>query len=585
MATPITQEEISMKPLWLAFCAVLVGVIGGFGAIVFRMMIGFVHNLLFQASLSTNFSAEHHIAPSIWGIGIIFVPVVGAVVVTWLTQTFAPEAKGHGVPEVMNAIYYGKGKIRPVVALVKALASAISIGSGGSIGREGPIVQVGSAFGSSLGQLFTMSVSQRNLMIAAGAAAGIAATFNAPIGGLAFAFELLMVSISASTVGMVAIATVTATYIANVFIGLAPSFDVPKITLALHHIYSLPMLLWFVPFGIIMGLVSALFIRSIYWTEDTFDRVFHNPYIRHMFGMFLLGVLMYALLRLTGEYYVAGVGYSTIIELLRGILTNPWFLLILFIVKLLATCLTLGSGASGGIFSPSLFLGATFGASFAAFLNHFAPGLHADPVMFTVAGMAAMVSGTTGAVITAITMTFEQTRDYSAILPIMLSVALAYMIRVMVCKESIYTLKLKRRGFALPQGLLAAYNPSQIATDFMSTDFEIIEKEDVSAWLEDLDPLNAKKYTLVEENGEVIGVIRKELRYLMADVAPAKAINTNIIFVRPDSRWPVVIRYMQRKNSEIALVNYRKGLEKTSSVVGVISPIEILDATSKTSEL
>src|SRR5262245_59808923 len=176
----------------MILCALGVGVIAGFGAVVFRAMIGLFHNLLFLRQWSFDYDANIHTPPSPWGAGIILVPVLGAVAVAFLVKTFAPEAKGHGVPEVMDAIYHKEGRIRPIVALVKSLASAISIGSGGSVGREGPIIQVGAAFGSTLGQVIAMPARLRAVLIAAGAGGGIAATFNTPIGGIAFAVELML---------------------------------------------------------------------------------------------------------------------------------------------------------------------------------------------------------------------------------------------------------------------------------------------------------------------------------------------------------------------------------------------------------
>ena len=166
---------------WLIALSIIIGIVGGFGALIFRAMIGLVHNLFFNGHLSAHYDTNLQSMPSVWGMGFMLIPIIGGLIVTWPTQTFAPEAKGHGVPEVMNAIYYQHGKIRPIVALVKSIASAISIGTGGSVGREGPIIQIGAASGSTLGQWIHMPARQRNTLIAAGATAGIAATFNAPL--------------------------------------------------------------------------------------------------------------------------------------------------------------------------------------------------------------------------------------------------------------------------------------------------------------------------------------------------------------------------------------------------------------------
>ena len=185
-----------ISPLLLSLLSVLVGVVAGFGAVVFRGLIGLFHNLLFLGRFSFAYNANVHTPASPWGPLVILVPVLGAAGVAFVVKKFAPEARGHGVPEVIDAIYYNRGRIRPVVALIKSLASALSIGSGGSVGREGPIIQVGCSFGSSIGQLLRVPAWQRVVVIAGGAGGGIAATFNTPVGGVLFALEMMMHEIS-----------------------------------------------------------------------------------------------------------------------------------------------------------------------------------------------------------------------------------------------------------------------------------------------------------------------------------------------------------------------------------------------------
>ena len=326
--------------------------------------------------------------------------MIGAVVVAFLVKNFAMEAKGHGVPEVMEAIYYNKGVIRPIVALIKALASALSIGSGGSVGREGPIVQIGSAFGSTMGQVLHLPAWQRITLIAAGAGGGIAATFNTPIGGVLFAIELLLISIDARNVLLVATATAIATCISRLLMGTHPAFFIPTLAVP-DFIQTQPWALVAFPLlGVLMGLLSVAFIRGIYGMEDMFDAMPGNYYTRHMLGMLCVGVMMALLFHNTGHYYIQGVGYATIIDILNGSLINPWFLLLLVALKLLATSLSLGSGASGGVFSPALFMGATGGAAFGHLCQALLPAVHVDIATFAVAGMAAAIGGSTGAVLT-----------------------------------------------------------------------------------------------------------------------------------------------------------------------------------------
>src|SRR6202522_432478 len=370
------SEEIRpMRLPQLSLLALGLGVVTGLGAVLFRALIGLLHNLLFVGQPIIHYDANIFTAPAPWGPLVILVPVVGAVGVTFLVSNFAPEAKGHGVPEVMDAIYYKGGVIRPVVALVKSLASAIAIGSGSSVGREGPIIQIGSALGSTLGQIIRMPAGQRIALVAAGAGAGIAATFNTPIGGVMFAIELMMPEGSVDPFLPVAIATGTATFVGRWFFGDTPAFHVPPLQAMAVNSNALIVLILFAVLGALSGLVAAGFIQGLHLAEDMFDRI-KSRYWRHMLGMLMVGVLMYTLLRTLGQYYVDGVGYATVQAVLAGQMSTFWLLGLLGLCKALATSLSLGSGSSGGIFSPSLFMGAALGGGFAALLNSAGLPLH-----------------------------------------------------------------------------------------------------------------------------------------------------------------------------------------------------------------
>ena len=382
-----------------------VGIIGGLGAVIFRHLIGLVHNVAFLGQLSTLYDASVFTALSPWGAWIIVVPVVGSLCVTFLVVNFAPEAKGHGVPEVIDAIYYNRGIIRPVVGAVKALASALAIGTGAAVGREGPIIQIGASFGSTLGQLFRMQTGQRVTLVAAGAGAGIAATFNTPIGGVLFAVELMLPEISVDTFLPVAIATSTAAYVGHLFFGMEPAFAIPAaLGASMAGPTPLLTLLLYTIMGALLGVAAAAFILGLEGMTTLFNRI-PNPYLRHAIGMLLVGLLIYGMVRWTGHYYVEGVGYAMIQSLLQGHIQGVGFLLMLFAAKLLAFNLSLGSGSSGGVFSPALFMGAALGAAVSAVAS--AMGLSTSLPAFAIVGMGAMVGSSTGAAMTAVTMIFE----------------------------------------------------------------------------------------------------------------------------------------------------------------------------------
>src|ERR1700684_163692 len=276
-ASLMESEDSHQLPLaQLSLLALALGIVTGLGAVLFRDLIGLIHNLLFGGHAVVHYDANVFTAPAPCGPLVILVPVVGAIGVTFLVSNFAPEAKGHGVPEVMDAIYYKGGIIRPVVALVKSLASAIAIGSGASVGREGPIIQIGSALGSTLGQVIRMPAGQRIALVAAGAGAGIASTFNTPIGGVMFAIELMMPEVSVETFLPVAIATGTATFVGRWFFGDAPAFEVPPLQAMAVDSSALLVLVLFAVMGALSGVAAAGFMRGLHLTEDIFDRIRHR---------------------------------------------------------------------------------------------------------------------------------------------------------------------------------------------------------------------------------------------------------------------------------------------------------------------
>jgi len=566
-----------LSDLVMALLALAVGVIAGGGAIVFRAMIGGFHDLLFLGELSWRYDANLHTPPSPWGVLVILVPVVGAVGVAFIVGTFAPEAKGHGVPEVMEAIHYRDGRIRPVVALVKSLASALSIGSGGSVGREGPIAQIGAAFGSTLGQVIQMPAHQRIVLVSAGAGAGIAATFNAPMGGIFFAVELMLPAMTARSIFAVSLATVVATGIGRGAFGALPSFSVPALTVpGIDH--SLSTLPRFLICGLATGLFATLMVHGIYWFEDRFDAMPGTYYTRHVLGMLAVGLIFLAFMSVVGplfgqpgHYYVEGVGYATILDVLRGDLTAPGFLLLLAGAKLLVTGLTLGSGASGGVFSPSLFMGATLGASLGAILEALAPGAGLTSVSFAVAGMAGMVAGTTGAVLTAIVMVFEMTWDYGVILPTILTAVTAYAVRQRLSPASIYTLKLLRRGHVVPQGLQAWIVGTRRARDVMSAGFVVRDADQPEDPAPPPDP------------GAVV-VVARGARVAAVAVGD-EAASLAYVRVAADDRLAAVLRALGRAEAKVALVMRSAGSESPRDLMGVITDREIAAQARSTARL
>ena len=417
--------------------ALAIGAGAGFGAVVFRYLIlGFT--LLFTGQRDYS-SAGHAPYGYLHGLGFWFVvltPILGGLLYGPLIHRYGREARGHGVPEVMYAVSERGGRIRPQVAIVKSLASALCIGSGGSVGREGPIVQIGSALGSTLGQWTRMPESRLRILVACGAAGGISATFNAPIAGVFFALELILRDFEADAFGVVVLSSFVADIIGRAAFGSHPFLSLPP--LQLHSPLEYPL---YAGLGILCAVVAIAFVRVLYGSEDIADRLWRGPeWLRPAAGGLLLGLLLLAL----PELY--GVGYPQLEGAIRG-RDVIGLLLLLLVGKMIATSATLAIGGSGGVFAPSLFIGAMLGTAYGAIVHHLAPGFPAAPAgTYGLVGMGAVFAAAARAPITAVIIIFELTGDYRIILPLMLAVALAVGASRLLSRDTVYTLKLRRRG-------------------------------------------------------------------------------------------------------------------------------------------
>jgi len=452
---PVLDQLKSNEHTIMAGLAVAVGLAGGFGAVGFRYLITFFQSLAYGSSkeLLEAVSALpwYH---KVW------IPALGGMVVGPLVYFLAREAKGHGVPEVMEAVALRAGIIRKRIVLVKTLASAISISTGGSVGREGPIVQIGSAIGSTLGQFLKVSADRMRTLVGCGAAAGIAATFNAPIAGSMFALEVILGDFGLATFSPIVIASVVATAVSRAYLGDTPAFIVP--TYQLISAWEFPM---YLVLGVFSAVVGVTFTKTLYRTEDMFDAFKFPEYLKAIIGGLILG--------LGGLVFpqILGVGYGAIDLALMQQLAW-WLLLVLIVVKILATSITIGSGGSGGIFAPSLFLGAMAGGFFGAVVHNLFPNVTASPGAYSIVGMGAVVSATTHGPLTAILILFEMTGSYKIILPLMLSCIVGTIASGQLLRESIYTLKLVRRGIDIRQGKEVNILKDMFVKDVMNTKVE-----------------------------------------------------------------------------------------------------------------
>lgn len=477
---------------FMIIVAIIIGILAGFAAIAIRALIEGISSLSFsgEGSLLENiYNTEWY-----W---ILLIPAIGGMIVGPLIYFFAPEAKGHGVPEVMQAILLRGGAIRPRVAFVKAIASAITIGTGGSVGREGPIIQIGSSLGSTVGQFFRVPSSRLKTLVGCGAAAGIAAAFNAPIAGALFAVEIILMDFAVAQFSPIVISSVMATVVSHSFEGKFAAFTVP----AYQYVSPYEIGFYFL-LGAVSGIISFLFIKVLYFSEEYFDEKFNFPeYLKPVIGGLAIGLMALVFPQ------VMGIGYDSINAALHGDMI--WYLALgLVFLKILATSLTLGSGGSGGIFAPSLFMGAMLGAFFGYFVNLYFPDITAGPGAYALVAMGGLVAGTTRAPVTAIIIVFELTNDYAIILPLMVTVVISLILSSKLSRESIYTLKLVLRNIYIKEGTATNIMESIFVKDVFKKDFDKIHISDnFNAVVKKVINGRGRKFPVVDNENNLMGVI------------------------------------------------------------------------------
>ena len=469
--------------------AVIVGLGTGLGAVFFIWLLGVMGD---GVQVVRNTLGDV--------VGLLLAMGVAGLVVGFIVERWAAEAKGHGVPEVMEAIAVRGGRIRPRVAAAKILASSLTIGAGGSAGREGPIVQVGAALGSTLGQLLHFANERVRTLVACGAAAGIAATFNAPIAGAIFALEVILGRFTSRYFGAVVISSVSASIVSRIFLSDRPAFAVPAYPL--NHLGELPI---YVVLGGLAAIVAVLFIRVLYFAEEKFDRWQAPQAVKSALGMLLTALVA---LLLPGRE-VLGPGLHFIGEVIADNITLSLAMMgALLLLKLIATSFTLGSGNSGGVFAPALFMGAALGGIVGTVANNLWPDVAANPGAYAIVGMAAVFAGAARAPITAILIVFEMSNDYKLILPLMLATVLSTILADALFAESIYTFKLKLKGISLQGGRDVDVLQGVSVGEVMSRDLNTVS---TSTTLTELSDIFARTHShgllILDPQGKLWGLV------------------------------------------------------------------------------
>jgi CIC family chloride channel protein len=534
-------------------------------------MIGLFTNLAFYHQFSFHFRSPEHSPLGAW---IIVIPVVGGIVVGLMAKYGSEKIKGHGIPEAMEAVLQSRSRIQAKVAILKPLSAAIAIGTGGPFGAEGPIIQTGGAVGSMVGQLFATTAVERKVLLACGAGAGMAATFNTPIAGVILAIELLLFEFRGRSFIPLVIASVLATSTRAILLGQKSMFTMANVDFDVLH--GLP---FYLLLGVLCGVAAIGYTKALYWVEDQFDRLPISDLWHPAIGALGLGIIGYFVPR------VLGVGYDTISDILNGNLALH-LLIAIAVFKSVALMISLGSGTSGGLLAPMFMSSAAMGGAFAIGIDRLLPGAHLSPGAFALVAMAAVFGAASRATFTFIVFAFEITRDYNAILPLMLCCVIADLIALNYLPHSIMTEKLARRGLHVP----GEYEVNVL--NFVRVD-EVMRKDVVpipaDMTVGDLTALIGRgehQYTLTEglpiaaSDGKLVGVITEGdlLRALEDDPAgKTKVVNAGghkpIVAFSDEQAFDALFRMLQNNIGRLPVVTR----ENPEQMVGYLNRSSILN--------
>ncbi len=454
---PLKRIQVSETNIELLL-ACLVGIGAGFATVFFRWLLSQMHHLFFGILWPFLESISPFLLP--------LIPMLGAVILIPIARRFPGEISGYGMPKFLIAVHLKGGLIRTRDIFVKIFTASLTISSGGSAGVEGPIAQIGGAVGSSIGRFFSMGSHRLKVLIACGSAAGIAAQFNAPLAGVLFAQEIIMIGqFQLQTFGVIVISSGLATAISRAYYSSAPTFG--KLS---YNLTSAWELLAYILLGLVIGFLGALFIRFFFWVNDRFKNLPLHKNLKPILGAFMVGCLGLI------SFATLGDGYESIKEAINwhGDEELLFYFALLFILKVIATSITLGSGNVGGLFAPSLFIGAMIGAVFGGGLAMIFPESGITPGSYSLVGMGAFLASTTHAPMTAIFLLFELTNNYQVILPIMFASVIGVMLAKRICEDSLDSLELSRQGIILHMNKEESLLNQIRVEEVMLTEFETL---------------------------------------------------------------------------------------------------------------
>jgi CIC family chloride channel protein len=558
-----TMERFRIGPqLFTVLLATIIGALTGLGAVSFILLIRLFKSFFFGVLYSA-------MAPAPFLIFLL--PALGGLAIGPLIHYFPKEAKGDGVPHAMETVALRGGIIQPRTVALRTITAAITIGSGGSVGREAPIAQIGAAVGSMVGQFLRVSGERMRNLVGCGAAGGIAAVFNAPMGGVFFALEVLLGDFSAQTFPPIVIASVAAVAVSRAFLGNVLIFSVPPFALA-----SMPQILFCAFLGIACGVIAQAFIRSLDATEKTFSSSRIPVWARAAVGGGLTGIIAIKFPQ------VLGTDHTALDQALHGAL--PWVLLMVVgFLKIVATSFSLGSGGSGGVLGPSLFIGGMIGGLVGTAANALFPGTAGSVGGYTLIGMAAFLAPMVGAPLTAILILFEMTGDYEIILPLLIAVISAMLVSGQISRFSLYTHHLHKKGVDLVRGREEGVLKTITVRDVMRKEVLTIPS---SASFRHLSARflaeHVDYFYLVDSHGALNGVVSfSDIRpYLMeeglGDLVRVKDIaSSNVISLTPqESLFDVLIKFGYKNVAVLPVISDLQ----SRKLIGIIHRKEVLEA-------
>ncbi|HWG51825.1 MAG TPA: chloride channel protein [Gemmatimonadaceae bacterium] len=506
---PHQRAENYHRIAFISGLAILGAFGAGFIAIALMRLIGLITNISFFGRLSTSFAspAGNHL-----GLWVIAIPVIGGIIVGIMARYGSPQIRGHGIPEAMEQVLFNQSRISPRLTILKPVSAAFAIGTGGPFGAEGPIIATGGALGSLIGQLVKVTADERKVLLAAGAAAGMAATFGSPVSAVLLAIELLLFEYRARSLVPVALAAATATAVRIAFMGSAPIFPMENIVEP-----SGRALAAYIVLGAIVGFFSVYVTRAVYVLEDGFDKLPIHWMWWPALGAVVVGIIGYFL------PHTMGVGYDNIEHIVAGNIVGS-ALFALVILKFVSWAVALASGTSGGTLAPLFTIGGGLGSLLGAAIVAVAPSLGVDIRIAALVGMAAIFAGASRAMLTSVVFAFETTRQPIGLLPLLGGCATAYLVSLLLMKHTIMTEKLARRGTRIDSEYSVDYLSQLLVRDIATPDIVVLRGsdavEDVRDWMASRDPKSLHQgFPVVDDDGNLLGVVtRRNLLNLDLDI-------------------------------------------------------------------